>query len=138
MSDAEISAVSAALDRAEEQAAHQENPELETLVKKERAQLEKIKPAPDDLAGEHGGIQLYPLPGYTEGQCGLILTEPTRTTIITGDAVPTGAHFSTGQVFPDCWDLEKAKESMHELYEIADLVIPGHDNIFIAPRSAGM
>jgi glyoxylase-like metal-dependent hydrolase (beta-lactamase superfamily II) len=91
--------------------------------------------APDELAA---GVQLYPLAGYTPGQCGLIVTTPTLTTIIAGDAVPTAAHFAAGQVFPDCWDLEKAKESMTELYEVADLVVPGHDNLFVAPRSAGM
>ncbi len=135
MQEAEIEAVREALDRAEEQAAHQGARELDALVKKERMLLEKIRPAPDDLAE---GIQLFPLPGYTPGQCGLIVTEPALTTVIAGDAVPTAAHFSAGQVFPDCWDLEKAKESMVELFEVADVIVPGHDNVFVAPRSKGL
>jgi glyoxylase-like metal-dependent hydrolase (beta-lactamase superfamily II) len=134
MHQPEIDAAAAVLDQAEQQAAHQGAKELETMVRKERALLERVQPALDEL-GE--ALQLFPLPGYTPGQCGLILTEPTLTTIIAGDAVPTAGHFAAGQVFPDCWDLEKAKESMSELYEVADVVVPGHDNFFVARRTAG-
>ena len=45
--------------------------------------------------------------------------------------------FLAGQVFPDCFDLAKAKESLMDLYELADVIVPGHDNLFIAPRAAG-
>jgi glyoxylase-like metal-dependent hydrolase (beta-lactamase superfamily II) len=133
MHEVEIQAAGEVLDRAEEQAAHQNAPEHEALLQKERALLDKIQPAPDELAE---GVQLYPLFGYTPGQCGLIVTAPTLTTLIAGDAVPTAGHFAAGQIFPDCWDLEKAKDSLLELYEVADLIVPGHDNIFVAPRSA--
>ena len=135
MHQAEIDAAGEALDRAEEQAVHRGAEEIDEMVSRERGLLEKMLPAPDELAD---GVQLYPLPGYTPGQCGLIVTQPTLTTVVAGDAVPTAAHFTAGQVFPDCWDLQKAKESLLELYEIADLIVPGHDNIFVAPRAAGM
>lgn len=134
MHEVEIQAAGEVLDRAEEQASHQNAPEHEALLQKERALLEKIQPAPDELAE---GVQLYPLFGYTPGQCGLIVTTPTLTTLVAGDAVPTAGHFAAGQVFPDCWDLQKAKDSLLELYEVADLIVPGHDNLFVAPRSAG-
>jgi hypothetical protein len=42
------------------------------------------------------------------------------------------------QILPDAQDLEKAKESMSEIYEIADLIVPGYDNLFINPRTQGM
>ena len=42
------------------------------------------------------------------------------------------------QVLPDAYDIEAAQESLREVYEIADLIIPGHDNVFVNPRSAGM
>jgi glyoxylase-like metal-dependent hydrolase (beta-lactamase superfamily II) len=133
MHESEIEAAAAALDQAQEHAAHQNARELEVLIKKERTLLERLHAAPDDL---EEGLQLYPLPGYTAGQCGLIVTEPTLTTVIAGDAVPTAGHFAAGQVFPDCWDLEKAKESLRELLEVADVIVPGHDNLFVARRSA--
>src|ERR1035437_787870 len=129
----EIDAANAALDAAEEAADHQGHPR-DPLIQKERTLLARVQPAPDVIAE---GVDLYPLPGYTPGQCGLLVSEPTRTTLITGDAIPTGPHFLAGQVFPDCWDLAKAKESLLEMFEIADIIVPGHDNLFLAPRSAG-
>ena len=132
MHEPEIDAVFAALDQAEEQAAHQGSREMEVLIKKERVVLHHMQAAPEELAEN---LQLYPLPGYTPGQCGLIVTEPTLTTIVAGAAVPTAGHFAAGQVFPDCWDLEKAKESLRELLEVADVIVPGHDNLFVARRS---
>jgi glyoxylase-like metal-dependent hydrolase (beta-lactamase superfamily II) len=134
MHEAEIEAANAALDRAEEAATNQ-NVAVDPLIEKERELLARVQAAPDDLAA---GVDLYPLPGYTPGQCGLLISEPTRTTIIAGDAVPTAGHFLAGQVFPDCFDLAKAKESLGELYEVADLIVPGHDNLFLTPRAAGM
>jgi len=108
--------------------------ENKSLVESERRLLDRVKPAPDKLLD---GVDLFPLPGYTPGQSGLLISLPTRTVMIAGDAVPSAGHFAAGQVFPDCFDLHQAQESLVELYEIADLIIPGHDNIFVNPRSAG-
>jgi hypothetical protein len=52
--------------------------------------------------------------------------------------VPTLDHFLAGQVLPDAADIQAAQESMREVYEIADLVVPGHDNLFLNPRAQGM
>jgi glyoxylase-like metal-dependent hydrolase (beta-lactamase superfamily II) len=134
MHEAEIQAANDALERADD-AAHNQGAPPDPLIQKERDLLARVQPAPDDLAA---GVDLYPLPGYTPGQCGLLISEPTRTTLIAGDAVPTAGHFLAGQVFPDCYDLSKAKESLGELYEVADLVVPGHDNLFLTPRASGM
>jgi glyoxylase-like metal-dependent hydrolase (beta-lactamase superfamily II) len=58
--------------------------------------------------------------------------------LIAGDAVPTQDHFLAGQVLPDSQDIPAAQESMREVYEIADLIVPGHDNLFLNPRAQGM
>lgn len=97
--------------------------------------LETFKPAPDQLAEQ---VDLFPLPGYTPGTCGLLLSLPTLTVLVAGDAVPTQDHFLAGQVLPDTQDIHQAQESLREVYEIADLIIPGHDNLFINPRTHGM
>ncbi len=68
---------------------------------------------------------------------GLLVAAAASTTLIAGDAVPTLDHFLAGQVLPDAFDIESAGESMREVYEIADLIVPGHDNLFANPRSAG-
>ncbi|MGH7213295.1 MAG: MBL fold metallo-hydrolase [Tepidisphaeraceae bacterium] len=97
--------------------------------------LESLKPADDKLAD---GVDLFPLFGYTPGACGLLVTTPATTTLIAGDAVPTQDHFLAGQVLPDTFDIKAAHESMREVYEIADLIVPGHDNVFLNPRSQGI
>jgi len=92
--------------------------------------------AADDRVADQ--LDLFPLPGYTPGNCGLLIKLPTASVLLAGDAAPTQDHFLAGQVLPDAYDIEAAQESLREVYEIADLIIPGHDNLFVNPRSAGM
>jgi glyoxylase-like metal-dependent hydrolase (beta-lactamase superfamily II) len=105
------------------------------LLSEELALVETLAAAPDRMADL---LDLYPLPGYTPGNCGLLIKLPTTTVLIAGDAAPTQDHFLAGQVLPDAYDIKQAQESMREVYEIADLIVPGHDNVFLNPRSAGM
>ncbi|HTL29669.1 MAG TPA: MBL fold metallo-hydrolase [Tepidisphaeraceae bacterium] len=105
------------------------------IIESELNLLESLKPSPDKLAEQ---LDLFPLFGYTPGQCGLIVAGATNTTIIAGDAVPTQDHFLAGQTLPDAWDIKAAHEAMSEVYEIADLIVPGHDNNFLNPRTMGM
>jgi glyoxylase-like metal-dependent hydrolase (beta-lactamase superfamily II) len=105
------------------------------ILRQELGLLNSLTPADDKVADL---LDLFPLPGYTPGACGLLIKFPTSTILLAGDAVPTQDHFLAGQVLPDAYDIEQAQESMREVYEIADLIIPGHDNLFVNPRSAGM
>jgi len=105
------------------------------ILRQELGLLNSLTPADDKVADM---LDLFPLPGYTPGTCGLLIKLPTSTIILAGDAVPTQEHFLAGQVLPDAYDIETAQESMREVYEIADLIIPSHDNLFVNPRSAGM
>jgi glyoxylase-like metal-dependent hydrolase (beta-lactamase superfamily II) len=104
-------------------------------LEQELGLLERLSPAPDKLAGD---VDLFPLPGYTPGTCGLLVSSPLTTLLIAGDAVPTLDHFLAGQVLPDAQDIAQAQDSMREVYEIADLIVPGHDNLFLNPRTQGM
>jgi glyoxylase-like metal-dependent hydrolase (beta-lactamase superfamily II) len=97
--------------------------------------IESFQAAPDKLAT---GVDLFPLFGYTPGTSGLLVSGVLTTLLIAGDAVPTLDHFLAGQVLPESRDINAAQESMREVYEIADLIVPGHDNIFLNPRSQGM
>jgi glyoxylase-like metal-dependent hydrolase (beta-lactamase superfamily II) len=112
-----------------------EDDEDRKRLEQELALLDTCKPAPDQLAP---GIDLFPLFGYTAGTCGLLLSLPTMTAMIAGDAVPTQDHFLAGQILPDPYNLDAAKEALQEVYEIADVIVPGHDNVFLSPRAAGM
>jgi glyoxylase-like metal-dependent hydrolase (beta-lactamase superfamily II) len=104
-------------------------------LKQEIKLLDSLKVAEDRVAEQ---LDLFPLPGYTPGTCGLLIKLPTTSVLLAGDAVVTQDHFLAGQVLPDSYDIEGAQGSLREVYEIADLIIPGHDNLFVNPRSAGM
>jgi glyoxylase-like metal-dependent hydrolase (beta-lactamase superfamily II) len=105
------------------------------ILREELDLLDRLTPADDKVADQ---LDLYPLSGYTPGTCGLLIKLPTSTVLLTGDAVPTLDHFLAGQVLPDAYSIESAQEAFREIYEIADLIIPAHDNLFVNPRTAGM
>jgi glyoxylase-like metal-dependent hydrolase (beta-lactamase superfamily II) len=93
--------------------------------------LERIHPAPDKFSGQ---VHLYPLPGPSPGSAGLLLTPAATTVVVAGDAVLTGEHLLRGQVWEGCYDTEAALRSIQDVIEIADIIIPGHDNLMISPR----
>ena len=104
------------------------------LIQAEAKAFSIYKAAPDQLAPQ---VDLFPLFGYTAGTCGVLVSSPTHTTLLAGDAVASADHLLAGQVLPGCFSLEQAKEALQEVYEIADILIPGHDNIMLNPRSYG-
>ncbi len=79
------------------------------------------------------GVDLFPLHGHTLGTCGLLLPTPKRTIVIAGDAVPSREHLERLTVLPTTQDIESAQESMKECVDIADIIIPGRDNILLNP-----
>lgn len=101
-------------------------------VRKDLELLAKCQPAPERFASQ---VQLYPLPGPSVGSAGLVLTPATRTIVIAGDAVLTADHFQAGQVWEGCADTEAAQESLQDLYEVADVIVPGHDNLLMAGQN---
>lgn len=104
--------------------------EVRTILQHEIATLKRCEAAPDKL---DTGVDLFPLYGFTPGTCGLLLSHPTRTTLVAGDAVPTIEHLERGQVLRGCFDIELAQESFKEALEIAEVIIPGHDNVQLNP-----
>ena len=111
-----------------------DDPESQRTIRQELEILGRTRAAEDRLAPQ---IDLFPLPGYTPGTCGLLVSDATATSLIAGDAVPTREHLLAAQVLPDAVDVAAAQESMREVYEIADIIVPGHDNLFVNPRSYG-
>jgi glyoxylase-like metal-dependent hydrolase (beta-lactamase superfamily II) len=111
-------------------------PGSDTLAMLERdiATLRNCKPAPDRLASQ---VDLFPLPGFTPGTCGLLLGFTQATVLIAGDAVPTVEHLRRGQVLTGAYDIAHARESFAEAVEIADWLIAGHDNVLPNPTKLG-
>lgn len=103
-------------------------------IQRDLDEIAACTPADDKLTKQ---IDLFPLAGFTPGTCGLLISNATHTALIAGDAVPTQDHLLAGQVLPGCFDLTAAKEALTEVYEIADVIVPGHDNVFVNPRNFG-
>jgi glyoxylase-like metal-dependent hydrolase (beta-lactamase superfamily II) len=133
MAENEMEAAGPMLRHRLEEAEDGGDDELATLFQRDVEQLARFSPAPDRVAP---GIDLFPLPGVTPGNCGLLLPQPGRTVLITGDAVATIEHLHKGQVLPTCVDVETAQESLREAIEIADVVVPGRDNVTWNPLRA--
>ena len=79
-------------------------------------------------------VDLFPIPGFTPGSCGLLLPLPKRTVLITGDTVATKEHAEKGSILQNAVDIELAKESFVECLEIADIIVPGRDNVILNPN----
>jgi glyoxylase-like metal-dependent hydrolase (beta-lactamase superfamily II) len=58
---------------------------------------------------------------------------PGSTLLIAGDAVATVEHLEEGKVIAPCFDVQQARESLSEAVEIADLIVPGRDNLCANP-----
>lgn len=104
------------------------DPELEQMLKNEIATLQRCQPAPDQPA-KH--VDLFPLPGFTPGCCGLLLSLPRATVLLASDAVATMEHLEQGKVLQGAFDVAQARESLAEAIEIADWLICGHDNLVV-------
>lgn len=109
--------------------------ELRDALKQEIDLLQRFRAAPDRLAEQ---VDLFPLPGYTPGTCGLLLLHVNSTALIAGDAVATAEHMTQGKVLQGAYDLDQARESLMEAIEIADVIIPGHDNLMLNPTRRPM
>jgi glyoxylase-like metal-dependent hydrolase (beta-lactamase superfamily II) len=106
--------------------------ELSSLLETHLDLLSGFNAAPDTLL--HGTkVDLFPLPGYTQGSCGLLLPTPSQTVLICGDTVATREHLAQASVLPNCIDIDLAQESFKECVEIADVIIPGRDNTQFYP-----
>jgi len=103
--------------------------ELMAHLRQEIATLQRCKAAPDSFADR---VSIFPLPGVSPGTCGLLLEDMRHTTLICGDAVATSEHLDEGRVLHAA-DLDKARTSLEEALEIADLLILGRDNMVVNP-----
>ena len=128
-SEAELEAFLPALEEAQA-SADRLDPDAEDIEAELRI-VRQFKPAPEKFAEQ---IHLYPLTGASPGSAGLLLTPPTRSILVAGDAAITRDHIEAGQVWQGCADIEQAMDSFSDILEVADIVICGHDNLEVLSR----
>ena len=107
--------------------AEEEDVPARETIEAELALLGRMEDAPDTLAN---GVDLFPSPGVTPGHCGLLVSS-LQTTIIAGDTVLTREHFERNAIAARVADEADARASLAEMYEIADIIVPGHDNLMV-------
>ena len=122
----EIAAVQSHLAEVRDRIGDEEQ-DVERLVAEEAALLERFRPAPEKLTSR---VHLFPAPGVTPGSAGLLLASASQTVVVTGDAVLTKEYYEAGRVFEQAGDVSVAQESFSDIMEIADEIVPGHDNAF--------
>ncbi|MHC4089781.1 MAG: MBL fold metallo-hydrolase [Planctomycetota bacterium] len=96
-------------------------------IQQELTLVERTVVPPDRLTPT---VHLFPAPGPSIGAAGLLL-EALKTVVIAGDAVLTRDHFEHGRVFDRSADPGKARESFADILEVAEIIIPGHDNLIV-------
>jgi len=101
------------------------------IVEADLKLLRHFKAAPERFSQQ---VHLYPLIGPSVGSAGLLLATAAATIVIAGDAALTAEHVLRGRVWEGCADAEAAMDSLKDLLELADVIVPGHDNIMLSPR----
>lgn len=97
--------------------------------------LKRVRPAPERFAD---GVDLFPTFGPSPGHSSLLVYTALVSTVVAGDIVLSGDHFDRGSLGEGPWDLERAKESFQDVIEVADLIIPGHDNVVVCRAGGGL
>lgn len=126
MNEAEIDSMRAHLDEIDRRA-DDSAPDVKRLVREELAILSRVRPAADKLTPS---VHLFPTAGVTPGAAGLLLAAPTYTIVVAGDAIISRGYYEAGRIFEHVASVEDAQDSFREIIEIADEVVPGHDNVF--------
>jgi len=89
--------------------------------------LGRLEIAPDRVSPS---VDLFPTFGPSPGHCSLIV-RAAKTVVVAGDAVIDRNYFIEGRVWDCSSDPEAAKAAFRDLCEIAEIIVPGHDNIML-------
>ncbi len=91
---------------------------------------------PVEPAGERifGCIDVLPTPGHTLNHHSLRFDCEGLSVVIAADAAMTRDFWRDRQGYFNSADTELAARTIDELAEVADIVVPGHDNYFLNPR----
>ena len=76
-------------------------------------------------------IEVLPTPGHTPSHHSLRFDCDGLSVIAAGDAIATRDFFRDRRNFYNATDPQQGVASMNKIAELADLIIPGHDNYFV-------
>ncbi len=76
------------------------------------------------------GVRAVALPGHTPGLCGVIFQAAEGRIAVVGDAVMTRDFFIERAGYFNSIDFAACSSTHDRLQDIADVIVPGHDNYF--------
>jgi glyoxylase-like metal-dependent hydrolase (beta-lactamase superfamily II) len=80
------------------------------------------------------GIALIATPGHTRSHASLLFMSEGRRVVIAADAAMTRDFFHARDYYFNTEDPAQAVASIEQIAAIADIIVPGHDNLFLNPR----
>lgn len=107
-------------------------PEVADAINRTKRLPKPVEPAEGPV---FAAISLVPTPGHTPSHHSLRFTCDGKAVVIAGDAVMTRNHWRERQGHHNSSDLALAAQSIEQLSELADIVVPGHDNYFLNLKS---
>lgn len=107
-------------------------PEVADAINRTRRLPKPVEPAGGPI---FSAVALVPTPGHTTSHHSLRFHCDGYAVVIAGDAVMTRDHWRERQGHHNSADLALAARSIAQLGELADIVVPGHDNFFVKPRA---
>lgn len=116
-----------AFDRADYYMAKGEIEKIGEVELNKRPILKKLKPVGENLVP---GIEAVILPGHTDNLTGLIFSATEGRVAVVGDAVMTRDFFVARRGYFNSIDFAAASNTITKLSQIADVIVPGHDNSF--------
>lgn len=105
------------------------------IAAQDAAVAAKLRPASGEFLP---GVYALPLPGHTEALHGVAFSCEGRRILVAGDAVMTKYHFRDERTeFQDDPALvARAAQTIRDIKDSFDLVLPGHDNLIITARQS--
>lgn len=94
----------------------------------DRSLLDRIEPLGETPLP---ACRAVPTPGHTSGHQSLLFTWRGRRLAIAGDAVMSEDFFRAGEGYHNSIDVTQARTSIDLLGREADVIIPGHGNVFV-------
>ncbi len=81
------------------------------------------------------GVELVFTPGHTAAHYSLRVNTKWGQLIVAADAAMTEDFFEAEEGYHNSVDFSQATETIRKIKPMADLIIPGHGNMFLNPRS---
>ena len=100
----------------------------------EQRLLDRIVPAGETPLP---GCRLIPTPGHTPGHHSIAFPWRGRRVVVAGDAVMTEDFYRAREGYHNSADVAQARDTVDRLARDADVIIPGHGNIFAVDWAQG-